>query len=483
MSFKRFVLTVLMAACWPSLTRIQAKEVSYQPPPIYGQKLAALLTPLEDVLQAQGTMKPVSAHQAILLEEEVKYVEDSGRRYSVFHRICKALDATGAKAIAESVHSFHKTGEKIHLVLAQTILPDGSRIPVQPSAAILQSLQQEADVYDDQGQLRLIFSSAKPDAITEFILVVDESQSIIPGELTDFFSWGRFWPIQKIHYVYDVPASVAQRLKITTLGDGVPAPERTEPATDRVRLTWRGAAIAPMPEEPNGPPLSQTGPCFWLTTVPDWNSLARWYARLMERRSTLNPALAKQVDDWTKGARTPEETIDLLFSKAATEVRYVGLEFDSFGQQPRDCNAVWENQYGDCKDKANLLRAMLRHKGIDSWITLLNTQHAGRVERNNPSLQFNHAILAVEPAKGRIVFCDPTITYGKPGILRTDDVDRDVLLIKENGGEWVRTPFQEAGVVHYELDLKLNAGGQLSGWLTLEETGYCGASDADVFGR
>ena len=475
-----FVLTGLLA---PS--QLAADEVSRQPPPIFAQKLNALLTPLDEVLRAQRSQKPPPAaeHRVSLLEEEVDYVEESGRRYSIFHTIRKALDTAGAKGLAEYVHTFSRANQKVHLALAQTILPDGVRIPVQPSAAILQSIQQEADVYDDQGQLRLIFASAKPGAIMETVIVVEENQFFIPGELTDWFSWGTWYPIQKIHYVYDLPAALAQRLKITNIGEVIPAPVRIEPAPGRVRLTWTGEAIQSLPDEPNGPPVAQSGPSFRLTTLPDWNAFARWYAPLLAGRATLKPALAKQVDDWTKGARTPEETLAILFSKAANDVRYVGLEFGISGHQPHDPNTVWENQYGDCKDKANLLRTMLRHKGIDSWIVLLNTQREGRIHRDSPSSQFTHAILAVELAKGRVVYCDPTITHGKPGLLAPHDVDREVLLIKDNTAEWARTPFQEAGDVRYDLDLKLDAERQISGWLTLEETGYWGTNGAIQYGR
>ena len=465
---------------WPAW----AAEVSQQPPPIYRETLAAWLTPLEEVLRAGAAAKDTEHDGVILLDEEFHYIDAQGRRYLVDHQVMQALTDGGAKGIAESVHWYRKSNQKIHLVTARTILPDGKRVPVRPGAAILQTPQRQADdsLYDDAGELRLIFPNVKPGAITESIIVIEESRFRIPGEFTTAFSWASGWPVKNFRRVVEMPEALAARLKITAIGNPRPEAETRPVGKNRVRRTWKIRDVEALPNESNRPPAQQAGPVLWLTTLADWTAFAQWYAPLISARSTLRPALVKQIDEWTRDARTPAEIIGILMAKVSTDVRYTGLEFGAADLQPHDCNEVWENQYGDCKDKANLLRAMLRHKGIAARIALLNTAHLGRIERQSPDYrQFDHAILAVETAPGQYVFCDPTISRAQPGMLSPSDADRDALLIKDGGAEWVRTPAQDAGTVQYDFDLKLAEDGGLSGWLTQESSGYYGVADAGYY--
>ncbi|MGB8353897.1 MAG: DUF3857 domain-containing protein, partial [Chthoniobacteraceae bacterium] len=486
LSLKRTIFIAAILVLWWTPGRVSAGDVSTQPPAIYREKLAALLTPLEEVLHSKASNRQADENGATLLEEDFHYIDDKGGRCIVWHRISKAFNDSAAKDMAESTFTYRKANQKIHLVVARTIMPDGSRIPVQPSAAILESPQRQADysLYNDQEELRLIFPNVKPGSVTESIVVIEESAFRMPNEFTASFDWAYGWPIQKMHYVVEMPSAMADLLKIHTLGQGVPEMEKSQPARDRVRMNWTKENIAPLPQEWNLTPTCQTGPELFLTTLPDWDAFVHWYAPLVEARSPIKPPLSEKIDAWTKNAHGPKEILDILMAKVASDVRYVGLEFGASDLQPHDCNEVWANQYGDCKDKANLLRAMLHYKGIDAYITLLNTENTGLVEKRNPGYnQFDHAIVAVELEHGKYVFCDPTITYAKPGTLSPNDADRDVLLVKNNAAEWAHTPAADAGLLHYDLDLKLSPDGGLSGWLTQESSGCYGLWNADNYAR
>lgn len=470
--------------CWDNATNLYGEEVSRKVPPIYREKLMSLLTPIEEVIRSAAATRDSESDGAVLLDEEIHYIDEKGRRFFVDHRVNKALNDTGAKENAEETHHYRKANQKIHLISAQTILPDGKRMPIRPGAAILQSPQRQADysLYDDQGELRLIFPNMKPGAITESIVLVEENQFRIPGEFTAVYTWAFDWPASKIRRTVEMPVALADRLKTFPTGHRVPDAEKIQVAKGRTRFTWQSSDLDLLPNERNRPPTQQAGPVLRLTTLPDWEALVKWYAPLVQEKSKLQPGLGKQVDEWTKDAKNSAEILEILLTRVARDVRYTGLEFGASDLQPHDCNEVWENQYGDCKDKANLLRTMLQRKGIASHLVLLNTEHAGLIDRRCPDYrQFNHAIVAVEREPGQYVFCDPTISFAKAGLLSPTDADRDVLLIRNGGAEWAHTPPQDAGLLQYDLDLKLAANGEISGWVTQETSGYYGASDAGAY--
>jgi hypothetical protein len=108
---------------------------------------------------------------------------------------------------------------------------------------------------------------------------------------------------------------------------------------------------------------------------------------------------------------------------------------------------------------SNLLAAMLRHKGIPAYLVLLSTDHAGRFDKRVPShLHFNHMIVAVRTEKGDLEFSDPTLAFGRPGLLSPGDADRDVLLLADGKAELAHTPPQDAGKLTFDFDLTLRPG-------------------------
>lgn len=475
-----------MAGLWLAFACLVARGegVSREPPKIYGEVLSKLLTPAEEALKQRDAFPETDAPGVVLVDEAVRYVDETGRVFTAFHRIRLPRTEPGVQQVSKDIHTFHKSDQKIHLVLARTIQPDGTSQPVSADGVFIQSPQDEAEysLYSDMAELVVIFPNVKPRTAIESITVVEDLEARIQGEYTGMAYFGASWPQVKDRTVVDLPGAFASRLTIATLGQGVPEVKRESPSAGRVRLTWVAEKTPAAPWEPGQAPPDQTGPMVTMSTLKDWNAFAAWYNQWLRARDPLKPGLAARVDEWTKDAKEPRQILEILFAKVAREVRYTGLEFGRGRFQPHDPNEVWTNQYGDCKDKSNLLRVMLAHKKIPAHMVLLNTEHAGSVEKRTPDFRrFNHAILAVPQPDGKLLFCDPTIAYAKPGLISPDDADRDVLVIKDNGAEFVRTPPQDGGMVRYGFDLKKALNGELTGWLTLDADGFQGAMYAEHF--
>ncbi len=467
----------------------QQQGVSRTPPAIYGERLEALLTPIDDVLKPAEDFEQAAMDEAfggvVLLNEVLNHIDEEGRRVQVIRYVFKALTEGGAKAIAEDTYYYRQKTQRIHLAKAQTRTADGRTLPIKDNAAIIRVPQRDAgaSLYSDDAELILVFPEVDPGSVTEAVVVIEEDRFPIAGEFCTSMSWGARWPILTKRRLIDVPTKMEKRLRAVSSSRRVPAMQRDELEGDRVRLSWERARVGGEKYEPSSPSSKFTAPTVWLSTLPDWDAFARWYNGLIEDRFEIGEDLAAKVEGWTEGIEDEGEILALLLSKVANEVRYTGLEFGQAGLQPYDCNEVWENRYGDCKDKSNLLRAMLAHKGIRSYLTLVNTRHAGQVEKRSPSHRhFNHAILAIEQSDG-YVFCDPTVEYSKPGLLSPSDADRDVLLIKGEAAEWARTPAQSAGRLSHRFDIERDRAGGLSGWMTLVAEGYYACSYADSYAK
>ena len=558
-------LTALTAPA-ASTPAAPASEISRTPPPLYTEKIAPLLTPLDDAIklipEVRANAKDASG--IVLLDERLNWIDAQGRRAMVWHTAYKCLVEAGVEGIASDTFTYRKHDQKFTLVLAETIQPDGAVLPVKAGAVILQTPQRQADnaLYDDLAEVRVIYPNVKPGSITHSIVLIEDLVSRMPGEYSQNISWGYGWPVAISHCAVDLPAPLAQRVRLFPLGPDVPArttekisgenktetatknkaevatknktatenkvgaetetktetktetePEpktetavAPEPETGRIRHTWRGTLLPALKYEPNRAPAPQTGPSVTLTSIASWDGIARWYSALARDRATPAPALAAKIDEWTRGLdpAKPDDRdaiIRILFAKVANDVRYTGLEFGDSDYQPHDCNEVWENQYGDCKDKANLLCALLRRKNIPAHIALINTEHLGLIDRRAPNFRvFNHAIVAIPAARDTItdddannastnnapannttaapatayLFCDPTITWAEPGTLHNGDTDRDALVVNETAAtaDWARTPPQKGARVAYNFALRLAPAGEISGWLTITAEGH-----------
>lgn len=452
-------------------------------PAVYTETISHLLTPLETILKKESEYIHEEYQGLVLLDETIYYVDAQGKRYGVYHTIYKALNAAGVRSLSEDTNTFRKQTQRLYVVLAQTIQPDGTKTQVQKDGIITKTPQNEAEdsIYNDEEEAVVIYPNVKIGSVVEQIVLIEDIEPRIKGQFTQVYAWAGTWPQYYQRLVIDLPKSFADRLKTTEVGDLHLTATTSSPSADRRQFSWEKYNVAGTHSEETPPPSRQVGPALWLSTIESWDAYASWYEGMSKGSDELSPELKSKIDGWTKDVKDPEQILRILNGHVAFDVRYTGIEFGMSSLRPHTCVSVWDRQYGDCKDKANLLRAMLTYKGIPSWLTFVDTVHAGLVCKGSPDYrQFDHCILTAQPGKS-YVYCDPTITFGVPGLLSGSVSDRDVLLIKEGKAEWAHTPVFQDSSLSYLFDLKLQPSGELAGWVTLECTGYYAVSFPKMF--
>lgn len=444
-----------------------------QIPPFYEQ-VKDRLTPREEVMAGIERFRDSAKPGINLLSERVEFIGEDDVRYAAYHGIYYVKDKAGIPEVAKDVFSFRKSGEEIFLVEGKTIHPDGRETRVASNAVFIQSPQTEAqaNLYTDRDELVVIYPDVAVGCVLEYVVIAREHTPIVPGQYSRTYYFQRGWPSYRQRYVVDLPREMAARARTTRTGAGVP--ERSESiAGERVIWTYELGPRDGLPFEVNREPLEDTGPLERISTFQSWDEIGDWFRGLINERNTLDDELRAAIDAWTADAETREEIIAAVFDRVANDVRYTGLEFGLAGYQPYDCNIVWKNRYGDCKDKANLLAAALAYKGIPAYIALIDTTGLGKFDPASPNpFYFNHAIAAVEQQDGSYLFLDPTIENLRVGDLPTGDVNRLAAVIREDRVELARTPNTPLGAARYRLDLALDASLTLSGWLDFSGERY-----------
>ena len=460
-------LILLFLAFSSLLPKSVADMVLYrEAPEVYKEHLELHLTPLEAVIEGKDKYESSDDGGVVLLAESIIYIAEDGRSYILFHRIEYTANEAGVESNKETTRSFDKDRQNIYLLKAGTYQTDGVYREVEETATFLQSPQYEAEnsLYTSEAELKIIFPNVAPGTIIESIVLTETYKHPMPGEFcrTSYFSY--FWPTYRTHLVLDFPDSYASRLRYKKNSALIPEPTIDTPADGRKRYEWIAKQLPDYDYEQNCISSELILPVLRLSTVADWDSIAVWFQSLTEDRSELGEELSGLVDEWTDGLTERSEIINVLTNKASDEVRYTGLDFGLSGYQPYACSTVWKNRYGDCKDKANLLRTMLKSKGIQAYVALLDTEGFGAVEKEVPLYnQFNHAIVAVPQEQGGYMFIDPTIKYLRAGNLGSGDSSRDILVLKEDSAEWSRSPDTLFGGIHVDFILDMETSGEISG--------------------
>lgn len=193
-----------------------------------------------------------------------------------------------------------------------------------------------------------------------------------------------------------------------------------------------------------------------IRRLEKWSSVSKWMSDLTDKQSDVTPALQTRADQLTAGAASELDKIRAI-AAFVQKTTYVNVQLNisrGGGYVPNRADTVLTRNYGDCKDKANLMKALLKAKGIESYLVSIMSGAPGTVREEWPSTQqFNHAILAVKvspetkvPAViqheglGNLLFFDATDPYTQVGDLPDHEQGTLALVIAGEQGALVKAP-------------------------------------------
>jgi hypothetical protein len=259
---------------------------------------------------------------------------------------------------------------------------------------------------------------------------------------------------------------------------------------------WTVSDVKGIRSEPRMPPRAgvegQMILSFYSADAPaynsnaDWNAMGKWYANLVGKRVDASPEIKQEVATLTGSKSTVLQKMQAIGAFVQRDIRYVGIELGIGGVQPHPAPEVFSHRYGDCKDKATLVRSMLREIGVDSYHVVINDRR-GTVTRDMPAHNgFNHVITAIKlpdglddpslvatvhhPKLGKLLFFDPTNDLIPFGQLPGYEQASYALLVAPDGGELIQMPQEPTSMnsIRRTGKLTLDPAGALKG--DVEET-------------
>jgi hypothetical protein len=314
-----------------------------------------------------------------------------------------------------------------------------------------------------------------------------------PFFLQDTWSFQSSVPVRESHYSLQLPSG--WELKASWMNHVELLPVKV----GNNQWQWTVSDVKELRREAEMPPFRGVSGQMIVSFFPaggpalngfaDWNTMGKWYWNLTSDRLEASSQIKQQVATTTASATTPLQKMQAIAGLIQREVRYVAIELGIGGWQPHPAAEVFSNRYGDCKDKATLLRSMLREVGIDSYYVVIYNERGAVTPQSPAHSGFNHVIAAVRlpdglsdsslvatvqhPKLGKLLFFDPTDTITPFGQIRGALQDNYGLLVTPNAGELIELPQQpsEMNRIQRVATLSLDASGTLKGDVTETRVG------------
>lgn len=154
---------------------------------------------------------------------------------------------------------------------------------------------------------------------------------------------------------------------------------------------------------------------------------SRWYLGLFDQSPQLPPDLDTLLRSSLAKARDPIEKLRIIHDYVRETIRYIAEEDDINAFVPRPPALVLKRGYGDCKDRAYLVRTLAKREGIDVKMVLVSTEPQPIFNSVDVS-RYGHVICMYEGPTGRIYF-DPTSKYTPLGTLPTSSIGSEGLVL------------------------------------------------------
>jgi hypothetical protein len=441
------------------------------------------------IVQAAGTRIPSYPSRVgavVLLDDRLVTVAPDGRATERERRVLKILRPRG-RQYAEIVAGYSKD-EKLDFFHAWSIGPDGHQFIVKDQEVHDQALGQWGILYDDLRARTVTPPGADPGGIIAYE---------VQRHVTTYGAQEETWSFQReipgVRWTLEVDLPPNWNHYEAWLHQAPVAGTEIAPNHWRWELNdIPGIDLTDVPMAPSPSALAARMVVHYsAATLPAgdqrWTEIGNWYDTLASSRTEAPQEIAAKARE-VGGAADFKARIQGVAGFMQREIRYVGIEIGIGGLQPHPAADVFRYRYGDCKDKATLLIAMLNAIGVRATWVLVDT-HRGFIDPALPSIEGNHAIAAIELPAGysdpelravvtarsgkRYLIFDPTDTYTPIGLLGFHLQGGYGILVAGNDSQVIKLPTlaPDADTLVRTASFALNADGTLKGTVTETRSG------------
>jgi hypothetical protein len=431
---------------------------------------------------------PLPAHDektdAVLMYSEMNVTVQSEDKIKTQVRKAYKILRPGGRDYGIAEVFYTSPGQKVTSLHGWSIPASGKDYEAKDKEAIDVAIPgvPGSELIDDSHTKLLRIPASDPGNIVGYEYEVEEHPLVLQDRWLFQFSL----PVRESHYSLQLPPGWEYRASFLNY------PEVKPTGGTANQWQWVVNDVKGIRHEEEMPPFGGVAGQMILSFFPsggpsmkngfsNWREMGTWYWNLQNGRTDASAGIKQKVAELTGPLPTQLAKMKALGHFVQHDIRYVAIELGIGGWQPHPAQDIFTHRYGDCKDKANLMRSMLREIGIESYQIAINTER-GSITTDTPAYQgFNHQITVIKlpegltdpslvavvthPRLGRILFFDPTDELTPFGQISGSLQANWGLMVTADGGELIELPKQPSDMnsIQRTGKLTLDPSGTLKG--------------------
>jgi len=416
-----------------------------------------------DVAPLVAEADSYSEDAVTLVDNTLVRVQPSGQSTRFEQRAVKVYSSRGVDAFRTfQVATYSPSSQQVRVIRARITRPDGTVVDTFGDTDVSVNEPWAGMFYDVRARV-LSFPTLAPGDVLEVQYQVDDvaAENLLSDYWGDLVAVEGGTPKLRWQYAVEMPPGRPLYWNEKTLGAGVKV-THTPAADGRTVHRYSASRLPRLTAEPAMPGWPEVAATLSVSTYRTWDEVGRYYWRLIRDQLRPDASIRAAVDEALQGVDRADRraVVQVLYGYVVSRTRYVALEFGIHGYQPYRVDRVLARRFGDCKDKASLLHAMLEAAGVDSRIVLLRMRSLGAVPSEPASLAvFNHAILYVPSLDW---YLDGTAEFHGASELPGADRQASILVVEPDGpSRFTTTPpaAADGNVTDLHLELALRPAG------------------------
>ena len=432
-----FLLTKISSTTMLLLTiflSFSATTTLASPPPWNGPAFTGSVT---DIAREAAAIKVDTAADVVVLLDERRYEFDASNRVKMTRHLIFRVDSPQGVTDWGTVDGYWRPWyQQRPSVRARVIASNGVVHQLDPKVlSDAAARRDETAVFEDARVYGGPLPAVGVGAVVEEEVVTEDTRPLSTAGLVLRAYIGRYVPVLATRVILNAPNALAFKYSLRVLPK---ATVHELPAGDRHIWTVEQGYLNALPEEEQYLPADvPPRPQVEFSSAASWQQVAQAYAMATEpklRVEDVKPLLGSATLN-----ETPFQIAVRIVAYLHREVRYTGVEFGEAQNIPAFPRETLKRKFGDCKDKAAVLVAMLRGSGVPAYLALLATGPGQDLASDLPGYgNFDHAIVYVPGAPD--LWIDATAEYTRVGELPDADQGRLALVIRDSSISLVRTP-------------------------------------------
>jgi len=461
---------------------------------IAGLGLSSMATPVRTLIKTTGNSdKYPNAGYIVIFDSTKVDMQESGLSYFNEHKLIKILNYKGGKRYNVYTYNYDPLSAYAEIKKVIIYYKDGTEKTLTiddeldypaPAGLILWGARQKMVELGrlEAGDAFEIFLFKKGFTYALLSGALQDDEKYIPPMRGHFYDIVPFWSdtyiLNKVYQVA-IPNTKNVQYKIYN-GDVITLKKELG---EKTLYSFTKKNIKPLHREPNMVSPSDVATKLLISTAPDWYSKSKWFYGVNEDYGSFEstPEIDEKVNEILKGAKTELDSVSRLTHWVADELRYLGLSMGKGEGYTLHKGAMdFRDRCGVCKDKAGMLITMLRSAGFEAYPAM--TMAGSRIDRI-PADQFNHSVVVVRLADGKLHPLDPTWVPFVRELWSSAEQQQNYLPGLPDGSDLLETPLSPAENHYVKISgkSKLNADGTLTGEITIEAEGQSDAALRRMF--